>query len=431
MKKLQLIFISLLFSFASLGQLAQFLQSQSEIKLIEKIPGNNFFHETYKLMLRQPLDHADTSKGFFLQRVFVADKGQSNPVLLITEGYDANYAGHPRYINELSPVFNSSQICVEHRYFGESWPDSVNWNYLTAVNSAADHHAVVELFKKYYSGNWINTGISKGGQTAVYHRAFYPEDVEVTVAYVAPLNFGVEDGRHEPFIKKKPGSTEDRKKIESFQIRILKNRDFLIPRLTEYSKEKGLEYRIPMEEVLDYTVLEFPFAFWQWGEPVNKIPSENAGIDSCFNYLMSSPGPSYFSIQGTENVKSFFVQAARELGYYGYDTKPFKKYLSIKNSKNYLTRIFLPEGIRIKYDKSTAKLVKRFIKTCDSNILFIYGEFDPWSASGFEVTNKSNLLKIVKPGGSHSTRINNLPQNQKEQVKEKLETWLEMPVYIN
>jgi hypothetical protein len=431
MKKLSLLIVSLLISIVTVAQLSQFLLSQSEIKKIEKIQGNDFFNETYKIMVRQPLDHTDTTKGFFLQRVFVADKGKENAVLLITEGYGAGYAANPRYINELSPMLNSNQICVEHRFFGESWPEPVNWDYLTVTNAEGDHHAIVELFKKYYSGKWINTGISKGGQTAVYHRAFYPEDVDVTVAYVAPLNFGVEDGRHEPFIKNKPGTAEDRQKIVDFQLRILKNRELLIPKLVEYSKEKGFEYRISMDEVLDYIVLEFPFAFWQWGKSPKEIPSENASLEECFNYLMTVPGPSYFSISGMENTKSFFVQAASELGYYGYDIKPFKKYLSIKSSKNYLSKIFLPEDLEIKYDKSTAKQVKRFIKTTDSDILFIYGEYDPWSATGFEINDKNNLLKIVKSGGSHSTRINNLPPNQKIQVKEKLEEWLEMPINLN
>lgn len=140
--------------------------------------------------------------------------------------------------------------------------------------------------------------------------------------------------------------------------------------------------------------------------------------------------PSYFALEGMEGIKSFFVQAARELGYYGYDIKTFKKYLSIKSTKNYLNKIFLPKELKIKYVKATAKEVKKFIKTTDSKILFIYGEFDPWLASGFVVPDKENFLKIVKPGGSHSTRINNLPENQKIEVKSKLESWLEIPIHI-
>lgn len=434
MKTLQfffiLLFISIL-SFAQEQELEKFLKAQPEIKSVETIPGNSFFNETYKIMVRQPLDHSDTTRGFFLQRIFLADKGKGNTVLLITEGYGAGRGASPRYINELSPMLNSNQVFVEHRYFGESWPDSINWDYLTVTNVAEDHHSIVELFKKYYSGKWVNTGISKGGQTAVYHRTFFPNDVDVTVAYVGPLNFGVEDGRHEPFLQKVPGTPEQRKKIVDFQIEILKNRAEVMPKLEKYITEKNYTFRISNDEVLDYCVLEYPFALWQWGRLTDKIPSTNVGVDSLFNHLMKVSNPSYFAVEGMENIKSFFVQAARELGYYGYDTKPLKKYLSIKNAEGYLHQIFLPEDLEIKYEKSTAKQVKKFIKKTDAEILFIYGEFDPWSATGFEVPEKSNFLKIVKPGGSHSTRIKNLPPEQQEQVKQKMESWLGIPFLIN
>lgn len=434
MRKLNLIVLLLLSSFiswAQTGSLNDFLESQIQVKSVEKIEGNPFFDTTYKILLEQPIDHTDLSKGIFLQRVFVGDKGIENPVLLITEGYGAAYAGSPRYINELSPMLNSNQICVEHRYFGESWPDSVSWENLSVANAAADHHKVTELFKKYYSGKWVNTGISKGGQTAVYHRTYYPDDVDVSVAYVCPLNFGVEDGRHEPFLRDVPGTAEQRKNIEAFQIQILKNRKILLPRLEEFSKQKKYTFRISMDEVLDYCVLEYPFALWQWGRLTDKIPSVDEDLDVLFEHLMIVSGPSYFALEEIEGIKSFFVQAAHELGYYGYDTRPFKNYLSIKSAKNYLSYIFLPEDLRIKYKKRTAKEVKRFIKSTDSKILFVYGEFDPWSATGFEVPQKANFLKIVKPGGSHSTRINNLTREQKQQVRKTLEDWLDISVNID
>ena len=376
------------------------------------------------------LIHSNLSKGNFQQRVFVANKGKENSVLLITEGYGAGYAGNPRYLNELSPMLNSNQICIEHRYFGESWPAPLNWEYLTVANAAADHHKITELLKKYYSGKWINTGISKGGQTVVYHRTFYPDDVDVSVAYVCPLNFGVEDARHEPFLRNIPGTPEVRKKIVEYQVEVLKNRALIITKLKAYSTEKEFTYRLAMDELLDYCVLEYPFALWQWGKFVDEVPLADTEINELFNHLMKVSAPSYFSVEGMEGIKSFFVQAAHELGYYGYDTKPFKKYLSIKSAKNYLSKIFLPEDLKIEYKKMTTKKVKKFIKTTDSKILFIYGEFDPWSATGFVVPEKDNFLKIVKPGGSHSTRINNLPENQKGQVKSKLEDWLGISVRI-
>ena len=431
MKKSLLLLSLLLICYITFSQtLEDFLNSQSKIKSIEKIGGNDFFSATYTIMVEQPIDHSNPENGTFLQRVFIANKSTDAPVVFITEGYSANYAAIPRYINELSPMLNANQICVEHRYFGESWPELRDWDYLTVANAAADQHNIVELIKKYYSGKWISTGISKGGQTVVYHRWLYPRDVDASVPYVCPLNFGVEDGRHEPFIANVPGTREQRKKIEEFQIQILKNREILLPKLEDFSKQKGFTFRISMDEVLDYCVLEYPFALWQWGRMTDQVPSAEEDIDKLFEHLMIVSGPSYFAIEGMEGIQSFFVQAARELGYYGYDTKPFKDYLSIKTAKNYLSKIFLPEDLEIRYNKKTAKKVKRFIQKTDSKILFIYGEWDPWSASGFEVPDKDNFLKIVKPEGSHSTRIRNLPEDQKRQVKKTLENWLKIPVDI-
>lgn len=433
MKKLHILIYLLfivLFAGAQTSDIEAFMKSQPQIKSIEKIVGNSFFTATYKIMIEQPVDHSDLSRGYFLQRVFVADRGKANPVLLITEGYGAGYAGNARYINELSPMLNANQICVEHRYFGESWPVPLNWKYLTVANAAADHHKIVELFKKYYSAKWINTGISKGGQTAVYHRWLYPADVDFTVAYVCPLNFGVEDGRHEKFIRNIPGTAVQRENVKQFQLAILKNRDKILPKLTNYSQKNNLTYSISMDEVLDFSVLEYSFSIWQWGRFVNDIPPAGSDINILFSHLVKVSNPLYFSAQGIEPIKSFFVQAAYELGYYGYDIKPFKKYLSIKTAKNYLAHIFLPDDFSLKYNKSTSKKVKRFIRSTGSKILFIYGEFDPWFASAFVVPPKDNFLKMVKPGGSHSTRIENLPEIQKEQVKFTLEKWLGAPVNI-
>ncbi len=433
MKRLQLFalfFVLATLSFAQTSSLEEFFRSQAEIKSIEKIQGNEFFNATYKLMIEQEIDHDHPEKGTFLQRVFIADKSVDAPVVFITEGYTANYAKMPKYINELSPMLAANQICVEHRYFGESWPDPVDWDYLTVRNAAADHHHIVELMKKYYTGKWISTGISKGGQTVVYHRSLYPNDVDVSVPYVAPLNFGVEDGRHEPFIANVPGTKEQRQKIQDFQLEILKNRELYLPKLDSLCRQKIYTFRISLNEVLDYCVLEYPFALWQWGTMTHDIPSTGDSPEKYFEHLMIVSSPSYFEINDMEKYKSFFVQAARELGYYGYDTKPFRDYLSIKSAKNYIHKIFIPEELDIKYHKNTAKEVRKFIKNTDARILFIYGEWDPWSATAFEVPDKANFLKIVKPGGSHSTRINNLPENQKQEVKAKLETWLNKPVNI-
>ena len=70
------------------------------------------------------------------------------------------------------------------------------------------------------------------------YRAFFPDDVDVSVPYVAPLCYGVEDGRHEPFLRQ-VSTAEERKTIEDFQLEVLKRKSTLLPRFEKYCAEKG------------------------------------------------------------------------------------------------------------------------------------------------------------------------------------------------
>ena len=414
----------LLIQVAEAQPLKEFLFTQKEIISMKQLEGDSPFSEVWELMIRQPLNHTDTTDGFFLQRVFVAERDATQPVVLVTEGYTGEYAARPSYENELSEILDANQLFVEHRYFGESIPDSINWDYLTVANAAGDHHEIIDLFDDYFTGKWISTGISKGGQTALYHRSLYPDDVDISVAYVAPLNYSTEDGRHELFIDQ-VASLEERQKIRNFQIEVLKRRDRMMPGFKEFVEEEELEFRISLNEAYDFCVLEYSFAFWQWGVPIDRIPRPDAPDSVVYRHLMAVSGPEYFAINGMEDLRPFFVQAAKELGYYGYDTKPFEPWLKLKSANGYLSSVMLPEGMKIKFIPKTNKKVFKFIRKEDPKMIFIYGEYDPWSASGVVFEQKNNMLKIVKPDGSHGTRINNLPDQQYKLVVETLERWVE------
>jgi hypothetical protein len=123
-----------------------------------------------------------------LPNVVISHEGFDRPTVLVTEGYGGDYALNPRYRDELAGLFHTNTVFVEHRYFSGSVPDTVDWQYLTAQNSASDLHLITTLFKQIYPQKWISTGISKGGQTALIYRAFFPNDVDITVPYVAPVS---------------------------------------------------------------------------------------------------------------------------------------------------------------------------------------------------------------------------------------------------
>jgi len=406
------------------------IEPDSLMARIEKLPSvkdvkrlaSKDFKDKYVLYIEQPVSHKDPSLGKFRQRVFVMHAGLDRPTVLVTEGYGASYAGNPNYREEISRLFNTNIIFVEHRYFLESTPENKDWKYLTAENSAFDLHNVTMIFREVYKKKWIATGISKGGQTALLYRAFFPDDVHITVPYVAPLCKGVEDGRHEPFIANFAGTPDQRAKILAFQREVLKRRATLQPMFDSFCNEKRYEFNLPLEEIYDYSVLEFSFALWQWGSNTDEIPALDADDKMIFAYWMKISSPDYFVKESP--TTSFFIQAAKELGYYGYDTKPFEGLLKIKSSKGYLAKLFLPQDQKFKFSKKLSKKLEKFVATTTSKMIFIYGEYDPWSAVMVNEPKSSNIVVVNDPAGSHRARISTLPEESRQRVVSLLERWL-------
>lgn len=419
-----LLFVLLSASASSFAQtvLEQKISAISAIKEIRPLETSEF-SEKYVTYFTQPLDHRHPEKGSFRQRVIVSHVGFDRPTVIVTEGYGAAYTLRSQYREELSKLLNANMIFVEYRYFLESTPEPKDWQYLTAENSADDLHAITTAFKNIYPGKWIATGISKGGQTTLLYRTFYPDDVDISVPYVAPLCYGVEDGRHEPFLHK-VSTPENRKKIEDFQLEALKRKATLLPRFEKYCTEKNYSFRAPIEEIYDYSVLEYSFALWQWGTPISSIPATTASDDEIFSHLLAISEPGYFTADSPN--ASFFVQAARELGYYGYDVQPFKQYLSIQSSEGYLHRLMLPEELKdMPFDKTLSKKITKFLKKQDPKMIFIYGQNDPWTAAGVTwLKNKKNIHVFIQPNGSHLARISTLPEAEKAEVMELINEWL-------
>ncbi|MCI6876137.1 MAG: S28 family serine protease [bacterium] len=410
-------------TWAAPDELRQKLAALQGISGIEKLE-SEVYPEKYLVRITQQVDPKNPAAGTFTQRVVIGHVGFDRPTVIVTEGYGGAYALNPKYQEELTKLLNANLVFVEYRYFLESTPEPKNWDYLTAENSAYDLHHVNQTFRQLYQGKWISTGISKGGQTTCLYRAYFPDDVDFSVPYVAPLNRAVEDGRHEPFLRQ-VGTKAERDRILAFQKAVLKQKAAIVPMLENYCQEHKLTFRIPMAEVLDYSVLEYPFAIWQWGTPVDQVPEPTASAADLFKHLMEISEPSYFSNE--QPYVSFDVQACRELGYYGYDTAPFKGLLTIKSAKGYLNKLMLPTELidQVEFRPELYHKVYNFLKDNDPKMIFIYGEIDPWSATRVPTfRGKKNEQIYIQPRGSHRARISNMPEEMKKQIMDQIHAWL-------
>ncbi len=394
--------------------------------LLEKLRANpdiQIKETKVELMFTQPIDHENPEKGTFQQLVHLLHKDFSKPVVLWIEGY----ASKGNEEQEITKLLNANQIMVEHRYFGESVPDSLEWQYLTIEQSAADHHRITEAFKKIYPGIWVNSGISKGGQTTMYHRRFYPDDVDASVCYVAPLNFSDQEPRVYDFLES-VGESACRQKVLNFQRIVLKKKEDLLSMFKDYAEEKGYTFAIGADSAFEYCVLEYSFSFWQWHKlECSDIPTPEAGNKTLFDHLIEVSDPGFFSDKDIEKYQPFFYQALTQQGFYGYDTEPFKGLLEKVTEPDFT--MTLPEGVQVQFDPQPMKDVNNWINEHGDNMIFLYGEIDPWSASAVELTGETNAIKMVNPGGDHRTRIKSFSDEEKEIILKTLEEWLDVPFY--
>ncbi len=367
----------------------------------------------YLLNVKQRVDHNNLHSPHFYQTVLLVHRGFDRPTVINTNGY--NLESRPM---ELFGLLESNFVSVEHRYFGPSSPSPKDWKHLTIEQACADYHRVKLLLGQIYDQKWISTGISKGGETATYFRHFYPDDVDITVAYVAPFPIGLKDQRFYKFLATK-GTEECRKKIFTFQKNVLLNKSELVPRLKYYLKGKGAKVELigGVEAALELFVLEYPFSFWQSGKNCEDVPDADASPEDLLDHLVDSGDFWYLLDDQTEGLAAHYYQHATQLGYYGYQTARFGDL--IKKWGDEPSACFFPYDKNLKFDPSVRNRVIDWLKTDAEDIVFIYGGTDTWTVAQAELGDNRNIQKFVLPDRHHGTaRIKRAEKETREKILE-------------
>lgn len=398
------------------------LASIKNIVSIEKRDQVSHFDENYEIWFEQPIDHNDLSKGTFKQRVFLGFENDTLPVIVELRGYGIG----PETAGELADHYNANQLTIEHRYFNDSRPENIDWNTLTIKNAAKDQKIIIDAIKNtlYPDAKFVSTGISKGCQTTMAHRRYFPNNVDASVCYVGPLNYQREDPRVYQFLNN-VSTEDDRKKVKAFQELCFENRETLLNMMKNVAKEKGMTWEFGVDKAIDYTILEYSFAFWQWGLPVDIIPSGNVSVETIYKHLIDVVGYGFFEEKAVTDLQPYFWAALTEQGIYGYETAPFKKYLNTEEI--YKFDWAFPEGITKEYDLKPMQEIKSFLDTSAEKMLFLYGEYDAWSATAVELTDDASsreVYKFVRPKGNHRDRIRTFDTETQKRIYEIIDSWL-------
>lgn len=387
------------------------------VRAIERVPSTPGTR-TIRLEIDQPIDHDDPGRGTFAQHVTLVHRDPTAPMVLASTGYNDYYGD---YLTEPSRLLHANQLMVEHRYFLPSRPSPADWTRLTIAQAAADHHRIVALLKPLYRGAWISSGGSKGGMTSVYHRRFYPDDVDGTLAYVAPISFGAPDPRYPAFIDT-VGTAGCRDALKAVSIELLANRRGMLE--ARAAAQLGHSYtRVALGPAVEAAVDNLAWGFWQYGGVTEcpGVPAVSATDSALWAFLEAwSPVAGSDDVR-TRQFEAYVFQAEWQLGFpQSYDA--FLAPYLIYGAADYAGVI--PEGVVVPpYDPTVMADIDAWVRADADAITFIYGEFDPYTCGAFALGDNPGLQKLVAPEGTHGSGILDLTTADRARAFAALTAW--------
>lgn len=366
----------------------------------------------FVLQYEQPADHQNPTGATFKQRMTLLHKAYDLPVVVHNSGYNVSTRSSR---SQVTAITDGNQLSMEHRFFLPSRPEPADWTKLTIAQAAADQHRIIQALKaRIYKGDkFLTTGASKGGMTSLFHRRFYPDDVDATVAYVAPFDYP-EDAVQSPtnryfiFLENVGTDATCRQKLKDFQNLVLARRAAMKPRMEAKATYGAI---LDTDKALEFAVEELPFIFWQYGAQSNcaNIPASNATDDAVFTFFDETIGVASYGDDDVLAFLPYYHQSSTQLGYPISD----ESYLNgLIYPGQDTAQAYVPAGIPIQpYDNGAAMHdVQDWIASSGTRIMLIYGQNDPWTAGAVSLGSATDSFKYVAPNGNHGSSITRLTQ---------------------
>jgi hypothetical protein len=386
------------------------------------LEGYRFFVMEYE----QPVDHKDPGGQKFKQRMTLLHRDYAAPTVGHNSGYFVSTRGGRSQITVLT---NGNQLSMEHRFFSPSRPEPADWTKLNIEQAANDQHRITQALKaRIYKGKWLTTGASKGGMTSLFHRRFFPDDVDGTIAYVAPIDYPEDavpsaTNRYFVFLENVGTDATCRQKLKDFQNTVLSRRAAMKAKMTAIPNTSYTAV-LGEDRALEFAVEELPFIFWQYGSQsrCNAIPANTATDDAVFKFFDDTIDVTSYADADITAYLPYYHQSASQLGYPAAD----ESYLNgLLHPGQDTAASYIPSSVTPPpYDNGTAMHdVQSWIASSGAHIMLIYGQNDPWSAGAVSLGDATDSFKYIAPNGNHGSSIANLMSADAEAATATVLRW--------
>ena len=75
------------------------------------------------------------------------------------------------------------------------------------------------------------------------------------------------------------------------------------------------------------------------------------------------------------------------------------------------------------YDTAPMRDIDDFVEHRSQHLLFVYGEWDPWTGGRFALGNAIDATLLIQPRGTHGAQISNLEMSDRDAAFARLEAW--------
>lgn len=433
-----------------------------------KLPGvvnvqksSEYDDSQYILIYEMPVDHNDSSKGTFQQRVYVKYKGKDAPNMFTIGGYNLYYGMYDGdFYDEAEPLFSEKYGCnliePEYRFDGQSRPVKFSnekadyWEYLNCKQASEDFHEIMESLKTMLSGKWCVEGMSKGGEFTAYHLGRHPEDANLFIAECAMLKIGKNSPGLPDYVYTTAGddrygkekAKEYRELLLEFQVEMLKHEDEFCEEYWKNATDMyGLKFASSFTKEILYecTVYDLVHIFQYDSEDMSggdlfeemkeALEVKDADTDwqklqfknRSFEIMEDLYGPWHYAyderdLSGTSddmNLYAFMFQCYREDGYYAYDFSYLRDALKKAGSDVSLsiTKEMEPEvfGYRIadvhkelfSYDPDVLNTRVGAVESTEKPLIIVNGLSDIYQVTEIKESDNPNVHIFNLPASFH------------------------------
>jgi hypothetical protein len=259
--------------------------------------------------------------------------------------------------------------------------------------------------------------------TAIFYRRFFPDDVDGTVPYVAPISFAAPDTRYNAFFDT-VGTDACRQAVRDAATEMLAHRRAAMEqRAQTQATAMGYQYtRVLLGPAVESAIVSLEWSFWQY-YGINvcpEVPAVTGTDDALWTFLDKISPPSDSDDESTGEFDAYYYQAYFQLGYPDTSVPYLTQYLMYTDA-DYVNSLPTAQPA---YDTGVAMHdIDDFVQQQGSKFLFVYGQWDPWVAGKFTLGGATDSLELIQAQGTHNSHLTRLATADEDAAFAKLAAW--------